>query len=105
MSILNKIFDSLTTLYKALFNKKKKNPKAELLESFIPKVDVPEVLKESLIKPTVCEGCFSIYQAKHQHFVRERDIAYIDGRVKLHTVCPICGWHNKVEFEEKTQDD
>lgn len=55
----------------------------------------PEVIKESVLKPTKCGGCHSIYQAKPKHIKGDPFHHY-----ERKTICPICGYYNAVEFEE-----
>lgn len=62
--------------------------------------DVPEVIKESKIKPTKCYCCHTLYQARKEHFRLEPDIAYRFEKYTVHTICPICRNLNAVEFEE-----
>lgn len=69
--------------------KKKKNEQVKL--------DVPEVIKESVIKPTKCAGCFSVYQAKHRHIKN----SYENFKKRV-TFCPVCMTENDVEFEDDT---
>ena len=78
--------------------KNKKLSKSEIADYLFPNDASPEVIKESKVKPTTCSLCHSIYQAKHQHIKRERDMAYMD-KYLIGTICPVCGCHNKVEFE------
>ena len=65
--------------------------------------DVPEVIKESKIKPTKCKYCKSTYQAKHKHIKGEQSIEFIRPIYKLLAQCPICKNFNEVEFEEDAE--
>jgi hypothetical protein len=62
--------------------------------------DVPVVVKKSVIKPTKCKACLTIYQANHSQIKSERDIGYIHPKYNLFAECPICHNFNEVEFEE-----
>ena len=65
--------------------------------------DVPEVIKESKIKPTKCKYCKSTYQAKHNHIKGEQSLEFIRPIYKLLAQCPICKNYNEVEFEEDAE--
>ena len=84
----------------SIFKKKKTEQAKELLQP--PPLDVPEVIKESVIKPTKCEFCKTIYQAKQRHIKHVRDIGYIHERYTLYAQCPICSNYNFIEFEDDT---
>lgn len=81
----------------SIFNKKK--PIGEIIIE-PPKFDLPEVIKESKIKPTTCKYCRSIYQAKRKHIKGEQAIEFIRPKYYLLAQCPICNNFNEVEFEE-----
>ena len=80
------------------FFKNKKLSKSEIADYLFPNDAFPVVIKESKIKRTTCRCCHSIYQAQHKHIMRERDMSYLDKHL-IGTICPVCGCHNKVEFE------
>jgi hypothetical protein len=79
---------------------KKKPPIEVFCEIKPPKLDIPEVIKKSKIRPTKCKYCLSIYQAEHKHIKHERDIGYLHEHYNLFVQCPICSNFNEVEFEE-----
>lgn len=80
-----------------IFKKKKPLDVKDILQPL--NFDAPEIIKVSKIKPTRCARCFSIYQAKHEHFKFERDMGYITNKSIIYTECPVCKNFNKVEFE------
>lgn len=86
-----------------IFKKKKIDLIAENLakaDYIVIPSDVPEVIKESKIKPTKCKYCKSTYQAKHKHIKGEQSIEFIRPIYKLLAQCPLCNNFNEVEFEE-----
>ena len=62
--------------------------------------DQPVIIKKSVIKPTKCKSCLTIYQADHKHIKSERDIVCIHPKFNLFSECPICKNLNEVKFEE-----
>lgn len=89
----------------SIFKKKKTVQAKELLANI--KDMYPEVIKESKIKPTKCEFCKTIYQAKQKHIRHVRDIGNIHEKYKytLCVKCPICSNYNPIEFEDDTKND
>lgn len=89
----------------SIFKKKKKKKKNELAEELLQslKPDVPVVIKEAKIKPTKCEFCKTIYQAKQKHIKHVRDIGCIHERYTLYVQCPICTNYNAIEFEDDAE--
>lgn len=108
MKFIKKVLDILSDIFKKASNilKKalcifKKKPQIEANNNIEPpKSDLPEVIKESKIKPTTCKYCLSVYQAKHKHIKGEQSIEYLRPRFHLLAQCPICKNFNEVEFEE-----
>lgn len=72
----------------------------------IPPVDPakPKVIKYSTIKPITCRMCHCTYRGTHAHL----NVEYI-GPFKekdfLIMPCPVCGEHNRVEFEETEKEN
>ena len=73
------------------FFKSLKNETARVL----PKEDLPVVIKEAVLLPTICKGCHTIYQAMSRH-VRGNPF----NREDRVTECPLCHYLNEVEFDE-----
>ena len=66
-------------------------------------LDVPAVVKASVIKPTKCEVCKTVYQAKQRHINPVQDMVRLNGKYDLFTQCPICLNYNSVEFEDEEE--
>lgn len=78
--------------------KRKKKEEPELTQPSFEFVDVPMVIKRSVIKPTTCKFCRCTYQARHKDLV---------GRCEGYSMlpkpsakCPVCETMNFIVFEE-----
>lgn len=54
-----------------------------------------KIIKKSKIKPTTCEYCNSVFQAKY------RDLKQHPLKTALEVNCPVCKNYNYVHFEEE----
>lgn len=79
---------------------KKKKQLKEPVSSIAVEVDIPKVIRETKLKPTVCSHCGTIFQAEPRHLCfADGPFCAFTGSKKSSVICPICGAYNQAEFE------